>query len=318
MNLLENKPLFTEVYNPASSFQLAATEIVVRGQKKEERHSWADDLPRDQVIEVVVINEARFSVILPEGAEEFSFRSNNDINRLLDLIALDFTCIIIDLTSLAHAVWALLLRGGLKKGIILKACYAEPIDYQQHVTPPMEGEIFDLSERIEGVRPLPGFASFQDDIEDDFILVPLLGFEGTRFAHIIETTQPKGGHVIPVFGFPGFQPEFIFHTYLGNKLPLLRTSSQLQARFVPANCPFSLAYLLEQIADEYKLALLKIALIGTKPHALGAFLFERRNKRQVEFIYDHPVRKENRTFGISKLLLYNVSAFLDSGRVNIV
>ena len=315
MNLLEDKPLFTEVFSPADSFQLASTDIVIRGQRKEERHSWTDILPGQQVIEVSVIDEARFSVISGTDFKEYYFRSKVDIDQLLTDISLNASCVIMDLTSLPHAIWALLLRGGLKRNIALKACYAEPLDYQQHATPPMEGEIFDLSERIEGVRPLPGFASFQDDIEEDFILVPLLGFEGTRLAYIIETTQPKGGHIIPIIGVPGFQPEFIFHTYLGNKLPLLRTSSHFKARFAPANCPFSLSYLLEQIADEHKLALLKIALIGTKPHALGAFLFERRNKRQVEFIYDHPVRKENRTIGLTKLLVYNVSAFLDAGRL---
>lgn len=317
MNLLEDKPLFTEVYNPANSFKLNSTEIVIRGQKKEERHNWTDSLPSAQVIDIEVINEAQFSVKASSSLINCYFRSKKDVYDLIRLISPSNQCLILDLTSLPHSVWALLLRAGLNAGVALKACYAEPLDYQQHVTPPMEGEIFDLSDKIEGVRPLPGFASFHDEIEEDFILIPLLGFEGTRFAYIIETTQPKGGHIIPILGIPGFQPEFIFHTYLGNKLPLTRTSCQFKVRFAPANCPFSVAYLLDTIADYHSRSLLKIALIGTKPHALGAFLFERRAKRQVEFIYDHPVRKENRTTGLSKLLIYNISAFLDTGEVTV-
>ena len=81
-------------------------------------------------------------------------------------------------------------------------------------------------------------------------------------------------------------------------------------RFATANDPFSLYYLLQDIADENRDDLLKIAPIGTKPHALGAVLFAITNPQKVELVYDHPIRKAKRTQGFSRLLVYHVSTFL--------
>ena len=56
--------------------------------------------------------------------------------------------------------------------------------------------------------------------------------------------------------------------------------------------------------------LMKIAPIGTKPHALGAFLFPLKTSRRVEFVYDFPIRKRNRTIGTGKVFVYRISEFM--------
>jgi hypothetical protein len=58
--------------------------------------------------------------------------------------------------------------------------------------------------------------------------------------------------------------------------------------------------------------LLKIAPIGTKPHALGAVLFCLSRPDSVELVYDHPIRKANRTIGASRLLVYTISSLFVS------
>ena len=184
--------------------------------------------------------------------------------------------------------------------------YVEPGAYRFSLTP-TEGEIFDLSERIIGISPLPGFASLTDPSEDDFCFVPLLGFEGARLAYILENVQPPGGKIFPVIGVPGFEPEYPFYTYHGNRLPLSETRAWRNVRFAKANCPFSLFYTLQQIAREYPRDTLKIAPIGTKPHALGAVLYTLASSTPVELVYDHPIRKAMRTSGTARLLLFHVS-----------
>ena len=53
---------------------------------------------------------------------------------------------------------------------------------------------------------------------------------------------------------------------------------------------------------------MKIAMVGTKPHALGAVLFALTNPARAELIYDHPIRKPGRTGGSDRLLVYHVGA----------
>jgi hypothetical protein len=173
---------------------------------------------------------------------------------------------------------------------------------------PTEGEIFDLSERILGIAPIPGFASFAR-VKDDFCFVALLGFEGTRVAYLLEQVQPVGDRIIPIVGVPGFRAEYPFATYTGNRLPLMESDAWRRVRFADANCPFSLYYLLQQLSDEYGGSYLKIAPVGTKPHAIGAALFVIDDPSRRELVYDHPVRKAERTTGIARLLAYDVSGF---------
>jgi len=127
-----------------------------------------------------------------------------------------------------------------------------------------------------------------------------------------EQVQPPGEKILPIIGVPGFRPEYPFYTYHGNQLPLLQTHAWRNVRFAIANCPFSLFYVLEDIATDYPGNLLKIAPIGTKPHALGAIVYNIANPDFVELIYDHPIRKATRTSGLSRLLLYHLSSFISS------
>jgi hypothetical protein len=215
----------------------------------------------------------------------------------------------LDITGLSHHIWAPLLRSAVDVVQSVRILYVEPLDYRLSANP-TEAEIFDLSDKITGIAPIPGFACLSEAEEENTCFIPLLGFEGTRFAYVLEQVQPIGRNIIPVIGLPGFRPEFPFFTYLGNKLPLTRSRSWTSVRFATANCPFSLFYELESIASLYPKALLQIAPIGTKPHALGAVLFALATARQVELVYDHPIRKPRRTTGAARVLVYHVSSFL--------
>jgi hypothetical protein len=80
--------------------------------------------------------------------------------------------------------------------------------------------------------------------------------------------------------------------------------------FARANCPFSLYYALEDVGEKFPKHLLKVAPIGTKPHALGAVLFALSNPDTTELVYDNPVRKAGRTSGRARMLVYAISEFL--------
>ena len=159
-----------------------------------------------------------------------------------------YSCYYIDVTGLPHHVWAPFLRVFKQRSELVYCVYVEPGDYRLSEKP-TESTIFDLSERIEGVSPLPGFASFPRAGYEEALFVPLLGFEGTRFGHMIEHVQPNRDLIFPIIGVPGFRAEYPFYSYVGNRSQLEDTGAWQNVRFVSANCPFALYYLLMNLSS---------------------------------------------------------------------
>lgn len=280
----------------------------VFGSSGEERsaHSdaWQSRAHSVRFVRIVDQGRSEFSTEIDGRRYQFLFRSRDQLRKFWAEIESDV--VYLDITGLSHHVWAPLLRSAISSKKRVIGVYVEPKDYRPSLTP-TEGEIFDLSERIEGIAPIPGFASLADIPESEFCFIPLLGFEGTRLAFLLETVEPQGGKILPIVGVPGFKAEYPFYTYLGNRGSLQATFAWRNVRFAQANCPFSLFYTLQEIASLHPSDTLKIAPIGTKPHALGAVLFALASSRSVELVYDHPIRKANRTAGTSSLLLYELS-----------
>lgn len=312
---IRNRPILTEVFENIRTFMPEDHSAYIYAWSMEERSHHTRPFKGRQIT-LIPISSQDASVI-----EIKNLSSGKDISvqlrseRQLRGIWTDagHQTVYIDITGLSHHVWAPLLRSAIAANRRVRVVYVEPGEYTLSATP-TEGAIFDLSERISGVRPIPGFACLADE-DDDFCFVPLLGFEGPRFAYLLEQVQPRGGKIFPIVGVPGFRPEYPYFTYQGNRLPLLDSLSWRNVRYAAANCPFSLYYTLEDIAEENPFDSLKIAPIGTKPHALGAVLFSLTRPRSVELVYDHPIRKASRTSGTARLLVYYVSGlFLDTAR----
>jgi len=308
---LQTRPLLTRKFENAEDFIPPPRSVLVTGNSPEERSKYSSDwISKFVDVSLWSIEEQTQSHIrLAGNTQEIQLRSEKQLAAFW--ADAGRRTLLIDITGLAHHVWAPLLRAALATGRQVKVIYTEPFDYTFSKAP-TEGEIFDLSERITGIAPLPGFTSLAEEDEDRICFIPLLGFEGTRFAYVLEEVQPPGGKIVPIIGMPGFRPEYPFHSFQGNTLPLRQTAAWKNVRFAIANCPFSLLYALEDVASDYPLDLLKIAPIGTKPHALGAVLFALTTRRRVELVYDHPVRKATRTSGKNRLLVYHVSALFFS------
>lgn len=307
---IRSRPIFTNSFTGLTAFRPEGDSAYIFGQSDlEERNSRSAQW--EQTCEDVL-----FVPIFEQGESDFSCEFNGQktvrLRSGLDLRAfwrsLGRTKAYLDITGLDHHVWAPLLKSGLSMGMQLFGVYLEPAAYRFSPTP-REGDIFDLSERIKGLAPIPGFASLSEaQHEDDVTLVALLGFEGVRFKYCVEQVQPPRNKIIPVIGLPGFQPEYPFYTYDGNRPILDETGAWKYVRFARANCPFCLLYLLQDIATEHPLDIIKIATIGTKPHALGAVLFSILSPRSIELVYDHPIRKASRTEGTGRVLVYEISA----------
>jgi len=305
-------PLFTKTYKNANEFSPNPGSIYILGDSPEQRSAhykyWMSTVSDVEFINIIKQDTSYFDAQTKDSEEHINLRSIDQLKNFLEKFNRD--SIYLDITGLAHHIWAPLLKASLSMFKHLMAVYVEPASYRFSSTP-KEGEIFDLSERISGISPIPGFISLKDPPDEEKVcFVPLLGFEGARLAYLIEQVQPPGEKIWPIIGVPGFRPEYPFFSYHGNQLPLLRTHAWKNVRYAIANCPFSLFYTLEIIASEIPDNFIKIAPIGTKPHALGAILYSLENPDSVELVYDHPIRKKERTEGIDRLLVYNISSFI--------
>jgi hypothetical protein len=313
---IADRPLFASYWEDLEQFSPARGSSYVYASSIEERSQLPETwLARHQETRFIQIahrssDEGTLTATLPDGESlTISLRSRSQLASLVD--AMGAGRVYLDVTGLDHPAWAGILRALLIKRVETCAVYIEPKEYAYSLTP-TEGEIFDLSERIRGLRPIPGFASLQSPT-DDFLLVACLGFEGARFAYMVEQLQPDAANIVPLVGLPGFRPEYPFLAYWANKGPLSNTRSWRQVRFVRANCPFSMYYALSDLAKEHPQKAMRIAPIGTKPHAIGAVLFflgAGGPHRNTEIVYDHPIRKAKRTAGASRVSLFHLSSFL--------
>jgi hypothetical protein len=302
-----DEPVFTTVQEDVSRLRPVPGSLYITGISVEERSShtakWEANCGDVTFARLKTHDRAAATVTIADRTETFRLRSSTEVGRFLDK---RYTAVYLDVTGLPHHVWAPLLKGLRTRGEPAFAVYVEPGDYRFSSTP-TEATIFDLSESIEGIGPLPGFVSLSDDAANDALFVPLLGFEGARFRFMLEAAQPKRANICPLVGVPGFRPEYPFYTYVGNRLQLEETKAWQNVRFAPANCPFSAYQVFEELSAEHFSRRLRIALIGTKPHALGAILYYLDHPNTTEIVYDYPVRKERRTIGISRVCVYDLS-----------
>ena len=309
MVALRDRPLFTTEFDAASPLRPIAGAVYIFGLSTEDRSQHVDQLkltsPDVRFVEISESAESQFRTI---GSEQIvDSRKRRQISDWVR--ALSEPVVYLDITGLSHNIWAPLVKLLVEEKRCFRIVYVEPSEYRHNPTP-RQGDIFDLSERITGIRPIPLFASLDDRPSDNVCFVALLGFEGTRLSHMLEQVQPPIDKVYPLIGAPGFRPEYPFFTYLGNSNPLVNSGASRNVRYAQSNCPFAAYYAIADIAARFPDDLIKIGLVGTKPHAIAAILHAIRSPDSVELVYDQAIRKKKRTEGVAKCLVYDISEFL--------
>lgn len=305
-----SSPLFTVTLPRIENldFPPGSTYVVGDGLEEEDRTQEWKRLNATGLgfVRVVSVAPTSATVAFNGACSDLPLRSQSALTEFL--LGLQTSRLHIDITGLPLHVWAPLVRAALNVSIRTRAVYFEPGDYR-YSTNPIEGEIFDLSDRIDGIAPIPGFACLSRFDLERALFVPILGFEGTRLAHILEAVQPARENIWPIIGVPGTRIQYPFFAYLGNKGQLLETHSWKNALYARANCPFSLYYVLRDRLQTWHERLVILAPLGPKPHALGAILYYLANPRRTELVYDHPITRAQRTVGTPRVCIYDLSAW---------
>ena len=304
---LENRPLYTSALNSWAELYLTQESVYIWGSSGEPRSKHPPEWEDRE-------SSSRFLKVIPQQGMSFAtqgaFVSNVQLRSATQMQAFIREAgddLYLNITGLPHHVWAPILKSAVELGANIHAIYVEPLGYLPSGAT-ADSVIFDLSERIEGISSLPGFAHLTEpDVPQDFYFVPILGFEGARLAFALNQIEIPHDRILPIVGAPGFRPDYPFHTYLGHRVPFEDRPIWQGVRFAIANCPFSLMYTLQDIAADYPRARLKVAPLGTRPHALGAVMLAIRKPRRIELIYDHPIPSATRSTGTGLILVYEIS-----------
>lgn len=290
--------------------QAPATYIYARSNEERSIHpySWENGHSRCRFVEVKDQDRFQFAVEKEGRREEIRVRSQSELAYLIE--SLPDKVVYIDITGIESHIWAPLIRTAIGGDRSVMAVYVEPKDYR-HSLNPTEGRLFDITDKFTEISSFPGFAKL-GSVEDEskICFVPLLGFEGNRLANAIEKIDPPAGKIFPVIGVPGFRADFPFNTYIGNRVSLAKDGLWKDVRFAIANSPISAWDCLRTIAGEYPDHLIKVAPLGTRPHALGAVLFALTDGGQVELVYDNPTPARQRSAGTGNILIYDVTSMV--------
>ncbi len=311
MSPLEGRPLFTRSLSGWQELQLSPDAVYMWGDSVEPRSKHPSEWEAREFHARFVKCLSKGSVSLKtEGSISLSvqLRSKTQMEELIGEIGGE---LYLNITGLPYHIWVVILKHAIQRGVNVHAVYVEPFAYVPSGAS-ADSLVFDLSERILGISSLPGFARLTEPLESDNVyFVPVLGFEGARLAYALNQIEIPYERILPIVGSPGFRPDYPFHTYLGNRGPFEDSPIWQNVRFATANCPFSLMYTLQDIASEYPNARLKVAPLGTRPHALGAVMFAIRDPERIELVYDHPLPKANRSIGSGILQVYELIPLWD-------
>jgi hypothetical protein len=307
---------YTRKYTTVNDFSLIGGSVYIYGISPEKRsYAIVDFLKKKYIntkfIKIAPVDDEKDVIIANDININYSLRNSNDMESLFATYG--SSVIYIDASGLDNRIVASLLKNAVlfsqRKKLEINVIYVEPYSYKIEQFK-SEGVFNDLSEKIDEIEPLPGFANIIPDT-DDMKFVALLGFEGGRFTYLLERIQPPRDSIIPVIGVPGFRFEYPFVALWGNRLPLEETNSWDNIRYITSNSLVDVFFLLEKILYQpSENAKITLAPIGTKPHAIGAILFAIKHPKRVEIVYDNPKRKITRTDGTSLIVVSNISALL--------
>lgn len=304
---------YTIIHSDVEDITLEPNSTYIYGYSTEARSHVVDTLFEKYTksiffIQLELVDEEKDLIKNKITNEQYSLRSKEHIRNLLKTYSSN--TLYIDVSGLNNRISAALLNNALSNSteFDVRVFYAEP-DFYKIGQFKSESVYIDLSEKINGIEPLPGFANIiPDDI--DYKFIALLGFEGGRFTHLINNVQPADDNIIPIIGVPGFRIEYPFVAYWGNRSGLSSTRAWANVKYAAANSFVDIFLLLEKIHKKNLKCKIKLAPIGTKPHAIGAILFAIKHPKEVEIIYDNPKRKVERTQGVGLIIECKVSELI--------
>lgn len=187
--------------------------------------------------------------------------------------------------------------------------YSNARDRNARLAGVMNRRDFELSEGGgQRYRAIPG-ATLWISGSNAHQVVFLLGYEQQRLERALEDFNILGRDCAVVFGVPAFKPGWEMNAFANNLGVIERRKLQGGIHYVGAENPAATVELLTNLrlglTDGQRLI---VAPIGTKPTGVGVALFAAIHS-DVGLLYDHPIRKEDRSRSVDRWHLFEVDLF---------
>ena len=308
--------LYSKVFSSVDTVSIKDDSVFIYSHSPEERSHCADDLKKryDKTNFVnVVLDEENDCFHCVDSETSYSLRSNLQVRQFVEQF--DSFIFYVDISGINVKLLAVIIKSlfeySKETKLEIYIVYSEPESYTISAFK-KKGVYFDLAENIRGISPLPGFEKIFSGDNEEAIFIPMLGFEGGRFAHVYEEISPEDKNIIPVVGLAGYKAEYPFTSLLGNQRPLRESGAWQRIRYASANSIVDAFIILCNIEKDNRGKYLRIVPIGTKPHTIAAIIFYLCFQRNTEIVFDHPIRKEKRTCGINKIIITSLSELLEN------
>lgn len=216
----------------------------------------------------------------------------------------------LDVTGMSSRVAAPIMKTLIESRVETRVVYVEPREYIVEEFQ-REGIYKDLSEEIDGINPLPGFARIVP-LHEDSLFVALLGFEGWRFSYLLSIQQPADDKIRPLLGVPGYKMGYPYDSLWGNRNAISKTECWRYLDFADANSIVDAFFKLEALYVENRKQGMVVAPIGTKPHVIGAIMYAIKYPDRIELLYDNPKRTLHRTKGVGRVMVCNVTSLFNA------
>ena len=220
--------------------------------------------------------------------------------RQLNLIPAN-SIITLDITTFTKRHLLLLLMHLDQLGFwkALRLFYTEPEDYVTNLYLPM-------SIGLRQIKPILGFVNTQC-LNKPSLLVIFLGYEGDRAMALFNNQDPN--EILLIVPKPAYHKEWEGRTEQMNR-DLITLIGEEKIKYAHSQNPQEVALALSDLLGgngEYNLEDWKctISPLGTKPQAVGLYLFWRKYPGQFSIVYAQP-RKHNEPFystGVGKTCL---------------
>lgn len=313
MTKINQDYIYTEEWNDLKEIVLPPNSLYLYAHDPEDRSTYcAKSLKpsnRDTDFCEIVYNEDDDTIIVNGNQDKIiSLHSVKHISTLLS--PFENSIVYLEVTGLSCRVATPFMKYAMDNKIEMRIVYAEPLMYKIDEFCKM-GINKDLCETVKGICPLPCLSNLLPHRESPLFVV-LLGFEGGRFSHIIQDQSPDKEKIIPVLGVPGYKINYPYISMWGNRIQIKSTDCWQNIKYAEANSIVDIYMMLNQLSYDNRNPEIIIAPIGTKPHAIGAILYSIKHPQKVEIVYDNPIRSVNRSSGIGKLLVCNITQLFNS------
>lgn len=242
-------------------------------------------------------------VLKDGGTIDYSGDITVCLPRLLKLLNMRKKYVLVDITSLHHVVIMYLCKILIKqeKPLGLYAAYVRPEKYAGNNEEFKET----LTSKLVGVKAVPGFAKRERERQ---MLVSFVGFEGIRLTNIMENMN-EIEKVVPIVAFPIGNPYWFNITMWNSREIIKDISIDVTVQKCFSESIFEAVQLLRDIIPSSEGIIL--APLGTRPHSMAAAIYATENPN-VKIIHDYAIEAENRTRGISDVIIYHLSSFIET------